>query len=125
MIDRRRYTVHGESERDVRTKLAYIRDRVYAGKDLALAALKPVGMNTPEGWSRADAMAEQGFRCPICEQPFDLMPQRDHDHQTGRYRALLHPSCNQFLGAVEALHRRGLRIPAFAAFHAYLDAHGP
>lgn len=53
---------------------------------------------TPE---EVEAMERaQGGRCLICGVEGDLFV--DHCHKTGRVRGMLCPSCNTFLGRVEA-----------------------
>jgi hypothetical protein len=48
------------------------------------------------------AMREaQGGCCPICTKPFTRTPHVDHDHDTGRVRALLCGPCNIALGFIE------------------------
>lgn len=49
----------------------------------------------------SDAMAAaQDWRCAICANPFTATPNLDHDHQTGRIRALLCHACNLALGGL-------------------------
>ena len=46
-------------------------------------------------------MVEQNGRCAICGVPEYELPSRlyiDHDHETGKVRGLLCPSCNTGLG---------------------------
>ena len=40
----------------------------------------------------------QEGRCAICVEPFPKTPHLDHDHETGRVRALLCHRCNAGLG---------------------------
>jgi hypothetical protein len=44
----------------------------------------------------------QDNKCPICEQPLDLVNTRhthlDHDHITSKIRGVLHSKCNHLLG---------------------------
>lgn len=54
----------------------------------------------------------QAGRCAICREPM-LRPCVDHDHVTGRVRALLCNDCNLTLGWIERPEKR-------AAFDAYL-----
>jgi hypothetical protein len=55
-------------------------------------------------------LLEQKHRCALCRQPFGdtsiLKPIVDHNHTTGRIRALLHKTCNFMLGIIE---KRGFR----------------
>jgi hypothetical protein len=58
------------------------------------------------GWALEDytaAFAEQGGVCAICHEPDPRYPalKADHDHATGRRRALLCSRCNLILGGVE------------------------
>lgn len=55
---------------------------------------------TPETY---DAMLlKQGNKCLICQLPWSKGKLYvDHDHETGRVRALLCPSCNTFVGCIE------------------------
>lgn len=46
-----------------------------------------------EEWQRM--LADQGGRCAICPRPATDV---DHDHETGKVRALLCNSCNKGLG---------------------------
>lgn len=45
--------------------------------------------------------AEQENRCAICQKESEQL-WIDHDHQTGKIRALLCPSCNLLIGKLEA-----------------------
>ena len=54
------------------------------------------------GITKADVamiIAEQGGGCAICLTPLDLV--LDHDHETGRFRAVLCRGCNVSLGYLE------------------------
>lgn len=40
--------------------------------------------------------------CPICNQVISIdQAVADHDHKTGRHRAILHRSCNSFISRLE------------------------
>lgn len=66
-------------------------------------ALRKYGL-TQQGWDKM--LAEQGHRCALCRDVFDLtrtrnsdfIPVVDHCHSTGRVRGLLHKRCNRALG---------------------------
>jgi hypothetical protein len=89
------------------------------------AALKRNYNITPEEY---DALFQkQGGVCAICGQPETAMDKRlgrqrnlhvDHDHETGKVRALLCSNCNQGLGHF----KDSLRLLAAAFF--YLEQHG-
>lgn len=48
-----------------------------------------------------EMLEEQSNRCAICEQENKRAMAIDHDHKTGRVRALLCDSCNLSLGHIE------------------------
>jgi hypothetical protein len=47
-------------------------------------------------------LAQQDHLCALCGRPFGLTPSTraviDHDHKTGKFRGVLHSSCNIGLG---------------------------
>jgi hypothetical protein len=43
-------------------------------------------------------LKEQGDRCGACKESFVALPHLDHDHRTGKVRALLCGDCNAALG---------------------------
>ena len=45
-------------------------------------------------------LQRQNNKCPICTEPFsvDNPPVWDHDHTNGKFRGLLHRTCNLLLG---------------------------
>lgn len=45
----------------------------------------------------AEMIAAQNGKCPICAGDLDR-PQVDHDHMSGKVRAILCPNCNMALG---------------------------
>lgn len=52
--------------------------------------------------ARADKLIEQKGRCALCSQPIASSEAvYDHDHKTGRCRAVLHRGCNAMLGHIE------------------------
>lgn len=63
-----------------------------------------------------DAMAAaQGNSCAICRSEFTYTPHVDHDHQTGKVRALLCRTCNIGVGYLE--HRMAPQWGAYIARH--------
>lgn len=74
---------------------------------------------TPE--ERASTLVAQGNRCAICGKRFKntRSTHTDHDHSTGKFRALLCVGCNNGLGVVE---RQGGRWVISAIY--YLVKHG-
>ena len=51
-----------------------------------------------------DALFEkQGGLCAFCEQPLadDNTTHRDHNHETGEVRGLVHAGCNVMIGGIE------------------------
>lgn len=56
---------------------------------------------------REKMLSEQGSICAICGQPCSLdQAALDHNHTTGAIRAVLHKSCNSFLGKIENNYKR-------------------
>ena len=96
----------------------YAANKDHARKHARKKALAKLG-TTPE--DRARALASQGGRCAICRAPFrsSRSTHTDHDHDTGKFRALLCARCNNGLGVVE---REGGRWLWGAM--AYLVKHG-
>lgn len=81
------------SERDKARKAKYNRD--YPERVKA-ANLRKYSLSLDEFLR---LKAEQGDACAICRRVVGL--QVDHDHDTGRVRALLCPKCNNALGKLE------------------------
>lgn len=52
-----------------------------------------------------EKIVQQGCRCAICGCPINNRSPYDHDHQTGKARAVLCTDCNLSLGHVEAQRR--------------------
>lgn len=51
---------------------------------------------------RKTKLAEQGGRCALCGEEIEAGADvLDHDHSTGRVRAVLHRGCNAMLGHIE------------------------
>ena len=61
---------------------------------------------------RSVLLSKQGGRCALCSQVItEGQAALDHDHATGRVRAVLHLDCNILLGKVENfLKGRGKRL---------------
>lgn len=64
-------------------------------------------------------LQKQNNTCPICKIPFSSTPTVDHDHKTGKVRALLCMTCNVALGSLRDSRER---VRAAAA---YLESHAP
>jgi hypothetical protein len=58
---------------------------------------------TAERWH--STLIAQSGRCAICAEPMTV-PSVDHDHHTGRARALLCQRCNSMIGYMESSPRR-------------------
>lgn len=66
-------------------------------------------------------LRDQGGKCAICEVEFVTLTKRpcvDHNHSTGRVRALLCTACNVRVGVVEG------EAPWRASVLSYLERHG-
>lgn len=64
-------------------------------------------------------VAAQGGRCAICREPPPpgCRLQVDHDHATGRVRALLCPRCNTLTGWIESNPDRVEPVQRYLAAH--------
>lgn len=51
--------------------------------------------------TRHQRLELQSFRCALCEDLIEHDAVLDHDHKTGRLRAVLHRGCNAMLGKIE------------------------
>lgn len=69
-----------------------------------------------------ELLNKQGHACAICRKPETNKRRKnlsvDHDHATGKVRALLCASCNLAVGLVEDDPARALRIIAYLEAHA-------
>lgn len=82
-------------------------------KDLRARLKRKYGLTPDE--VEAMRVAQEG-RCLICRTECELFV--DHCHETGRVRGMLCPSCNTFLGRVEANPEILLRMAEYAGHSA-------
>ena len=77
--------------------------------------------------TREALLKDQGFTCEICGAACSLEDAvLDHDHSSGFIRAVLHRSCNSFLGKIENNHKRfGVKDlkATLAGIALYLERH--
>lgn len=85
---------HANRERVAKYNREY--RRTHPRKDYDAHRLKRTGV-TPEMF--AIALESQKGLCALCKLPFgDQPPHADHDHDTKKFRGLLHRNCNVGLG---------------------------
>lgn len=53
--------------------------------------------------TRTWLLDQQQQLCPICKKPVGLWESLDHDHASGRHRAIVHQQCNMAIGWIEKL----------------------
>jgi hypothetical protein len=110
------YNVAWYAERHNRKELSAFNRKAYRSYRRAHHINKKFGMSTEQ----YEAMvATQNGHCALCPQ-VDLAEKRlavDHDHKTGKVRALLCDRCNRGIGFFDEVSKR-LRAAAD-----YLDAH--
>jgi len=71
---------------------------------------------------RASMLSEQSYRCALCGDGLDpANAALDHDHKSGRIRAVVHSDCNILLGKIENfIGRYGKRMDTEGRIHGFL-----
>lgn len=102
----------------------YDREKASAYRKEYVQRIRSEGVHTETLVSRAEfeaMLAEQGGVCAICRRPETKLSAKgrvrrlsiDHDHRTGRIRALLCSRCNTVVGHLEDDYRLGERAVAY------------